>query len=79
MFMKEFIEYIVKNLVDQPDKVVVSCHSSERGVVVEVQVAPEEVGKVVGSKGAIINAIRTIAMTISNRLGQGRIQIRLVD
>lgn len=76
--MKEFIEYIVKNLVDQPDKVDVRCFDGEKGLIVEVRVAPEEVGKVVGSRGVTINAIRTIAVTICARLGR-RVRVELVQ
>lgn len=76
--MKEFIEYIVKNLVDNPDQVQVRCFDSEKGIIVEVKVAPEEVGKVVGARGVTINAIRTIVMTICARLGR-RVRVELVQ
>lgn len=76
--MKEFIEYIVKNLVDHPDQVDVRCFDGEKGLIVEIRVAQEEVGKVVGSRGVTINAIRTIAMTICARLGR-RVRVELVQ
>lgn len=76
--MKEFIEYIVKNLVDHPEKVDVRCFDGEKGLIVEIRVAQEEVGKVVGSRGVTINAIRTIAMTICARLGR-RVRVELVQ
>jgi predicted RNA-binding protein YlqC (UPF0109 family) len=76
--MKEFIEYIVKNLVDHPEQVEVSCYDGEKGIVVEVKVGHSEVGKVVGSRGVTINAIRTIAMTICARLGR-RVRVELVQ
>lgn len=76
--MKEFIEYIVKNLVDHPEHVEVQCYNSEKGIIVKVKVGPEEVGKVVGSRGVTINAIRTIAMTICARLGH-RVRVELVQ
>jgi len=76
--MKDFVEYIVKNLVDQPDAVSVDCSEGDQGVLVELRVAPEDVGKVVGKKGRTINAIRTIAMMVSARLGR-RVRINLIE
>ena len=54
--MKEFVEYIIKNLVDQPDAVQVECIEGERGVLVELHVAPDDVGQVVGKKGRTITS-----------------------
>lgn len=76
--MKEFIEYIIKNLVDRPEEVTVQCYEGDKGLIVDVKVAAGDMGKVVGSKGSIINAIRTIAVTICTRLGMGRIKINLL-
>jgi uncharacterized protein len=76
--MKEFIEYIVKNLVTDPEKVEINCYEGERGVVVEVRVGSEDVGKVVGKRGATINAIRTIATTACARMGR-RVRVEVVE
>ncbi|MCB1111987.1 MAG: KH domain-containing protein [Chlamydiales bacterium] len=76
--MKEFIEYIVKNLVDEPDLVDVRCFQEEKGLLVEIRVGDSDVGKVVGKRGATIGAIRTICTTISARLGH-RVRIKLID
>ncbi len=76
--MKEFIEYIIKNLVDTPEKVDVCCTDSEHGVLVRIKVGNGDVGKVVGRKGATINAIRTIATTAGARFGC-RIRVELDD
>ena len=76
--MKEFIEYIVKNLVDNPESVAVTCIENERGILVEVRVGPGDVGKVVGRKGTTINALRTISMMICARLGR-RVRVELVE
>lgn len=67
--MKEFIEYIVKNLVDEPHLVDVECVDDGVGMRVEVKVNSGEVGKVVGKKGATIKALRQIAQTVCARLG----------
>lgn len=76
--MKDFIEYIIKNLVHNPDSVKVDCFEGERGMIVEIRVHQEDVGKVVGKKGATINALRTISMMICSRLGR-KIRVELVE
>lgn len=76
--MKEFIEYIVKNLVDQPDNVNVVCNQNERGFQVQLRVAAGDVGKVVGRKGLTIKALRTIVLSVCARLGY-RVQLELVE
>lgn len=76
--MKEFIEYLVKNLVDKPEEVDVRCFEEEEKLRVEVRVDPSDVGKVVGKKGATINAVRTIAMMICARLGR-RVRVEVIQ
>ena len=76
--MKEFVAYIVKNLVDEPDLVTVHCDQGERGLVVEIRVGQKDIGKVVGRKGTTINALRTIAMTACARLGH-KVRVELVE
>lgn len=76
--MKEFIEYIVKNLVDNPNSVEISCFEREQGVLVKVKVGNGDVGKVVGRKGLTIKALRTIVMTACARLGR-RVRVELVE
>lgn len=76
--MKEFIEYIVKNLVDNPSDVHVNCYENEKGAVVEIRVGAGDIGKVVGRKGLTIKALRTIAMTACARLGQ-RVRVEIVE
>lgn len=76
--MKEFVEYLVKNLVDSPESVQVECKESESGMIVELRVANGDIGKVVGKNGRTINALRTLSMMVSARLGQ-RVRINLLD
>lgn len=76
--MKEFIEYLVKNLVDFPESVDVRCFENEKGVIVEVRVGAGDVGKVVGRKGMTIKALRTIVMTACARLGH-RVRLEIVE
>ncbi|MBU1027020.1 MAG: KH domain-containing protein [Candidatus Margulisbacteria bacterium] len=58
--MKELVEYIVKALVDQPEKISVNETLGETVTILEIKTAPEDVGKVIGREGRIANAIRTI-------------------
>ena len=76
--MKEFVEYLVKNLVDKPDDVHVTCHETNEELILEVKVCQNDIGKVVGRKGATIKALRTIAMMVCNRLGR-RARLELIE
>jgi len=58
--VKEFIEYVVKALVDHPEAVEVNQLEGEKTVVLEVKVASEDLGKIIGKQGRIANALRTI-------------------
>ncbi len=58
--MKELIEHIAKALVDQPDVVKVTEVEGERTSVVELSVAKEDMGKIIGKQGRTVSAIRTL-------------------
>ena len=58
--MKQLLEHIVKALVDNPDQVDVLQVESERMIMLELRVAPEDMGKVIGKQGRIAKAIRTV-------------------
>lgn len=75
--MKEFIAYLIKNLVDQPNAVDVQVFDGEQGTVVEIRVSPEDVAKVVGRQGRTIKSLRTIAMTVGARFGR-RVRLEVV-
>ena len=70
--MKELVEMIAKALVDSPDQVKVSLLDGEQSSIIELRVAPEDVGKVIGKQGRNAQAIRTIlgaaGMKIKKRL-----------
>jgi predicted RNA-binding protein YlqC (UPF0109 family) len=63
--MKNFIEYIVKELVDKPDEVVISEVVGERTVVYELKVAHGDIGNVIGRRGRIVRSIQTLVSAIS--------------
>lgn len=76
--MKEFIAYLVKNLVDQPDAVDVQVIEGQEGTLVEIRVSPTDVAKVVGRQGRTIKSLRTIAMTVGARFGR-RVRLDVID
>ena len=57
---KELVEFIVKKLVDKPDSVVATEISGEQATIVELRVANEDLGKVIGKEGRTARAIRTL-------------------
>ncbi len=58
--MKELIEYIAKSLVDQPDAVKVTEVTGERTSVIELSVAKEDMGRIIGKQGRTVTAMRTL-------------------
>jgi predicted RNA-binding protein YlqC (UPF0109 family) len=67
--MKELIEFIAKSIVDKPDEVIVVEVPSEDGVILKLQVAPEDTGKVIGKEGRIAKAMRTLLRVAAIRKG----------
>jgi len=67
--MKEFVEYIVKNLVDNPDKVQINEIGGTQTLIIELKVEKSDIGKIIGKKGKTINAIRTLLMSVASRNG----------
>ena len=61
---KEFLEYVVKNLVDHPDDVSIDRTIDERGVLLTLKVHSEDMGKVIGREGATAKAMRALLRTI---------------
>ena len=76
--MKELLLYMAKNLVDNPDAVSVTEISEEDGLVLELRVAPEDMGKVIGRQGRIAKEIRTIIKTVAQRDGE-KVTVEIVD
>ncbi|PLX24894.1 RNA-binding protein [Candidatus Parcubacteria bacterium] len=64
---KEFLETIVKSLVDKPEDVVVERNIDERGVLLTLKVNPEEMGKIIGKQGQTARALRTLLRIIGNK------------
>jgi predicted RNA-binding protein YlqC (UPF0109 family) len=58
--MKELVEHIAKALVDKPEEVAVTAVEGEQSVVLELRVAPTDLGKVIGRQGRTARSLRTI-------------------
>ena len=68
--MKELIEYIAKSLVDDPTSVKVSEERRGSSMVLELSVAPEDMGRVIGRSGRVANAMRTLLRVSATKKGK---------
>ena len=76
--MKELLLYMAKNVVDDPEAVSVTEVNDEEGKVLELRVAPGDMGKVIGRQGRIAKEIRTIVKTVAQRTGE-KITVEIMD
>lgn len=76
--MKELLLYMAKNLVDEPEAVTVTETAGEDETVLELRVAPGDMGKVIGRQGRIAKEIRTIVKTVAQRTGE-KVTVEIVD
>ena len=65
--MKKLVEVIANSLVDSPDEVVVTEVEKENSVVIELKVAPADMGKVIGKQGRIAKAIRSVVKAAASK------------
>ena len=75
--MKDLLLYMAKSLVDNPDSVTVTEVEGET-TVLELRVAPEDMGKLIGRQGRIAKEIRTIIKSVAQRTGQ-KVSVEIVD
>ena len=76
--MKDFVAYIVKNLVDYPDKVKINEVGGTHTVILELSVEKSDIGKIIGKRGKTINAIRTLLMSVASRNGL-RVNLEILE
>ena len=76
--MKEFVAYIVKNLVDNPDKVKIKEVGGTQTLIIELSVEKSDIGKIIGKRGKTINAIRTLLMSVASRNGL-RVNLEILE
>lgn len=65
--MKELVKAIAQSLVDKPDEVVVTENETEKGLVITLSVADDDMGKVIGKQGRIAKAIRTVVKAAASK------------
>ncbi len=76
--MIELVEIIAKALVDHPEQVTVNQVEGEQSVIVELKVAPEDMGKVIGKQGRIAKAIRTVVKAAAAKEGK-RVVVEIIQ
>ena len=76
MALKELIETIAKALVDDPEAVEVTEIEGEHNLLIELRVAKDDVGKVIGREGRTAQSMRTILTAVSTKLGRRAVPIR---
>ncbi len=65
--MLELVKYIAESLVDKPEEVKVSQNEDDKAIVIELSVAREDMGKVIGKQGRIAKAVRAVVKAASSR------------
>ena len=76
--MKELLLYIARSLVEHPDQVTVTEVPNGEELTLEMRVAPEDMGKVIGRQGRIAKEIRTLIRSYAQRTGQ-KVSVDIVD
>jgi predicted RNA-binding protein YlqC (UPF0109 family) len=76
--MRDLVEYIARTLVDEPDAVRVEEVDENGDLVLEVHVAPDDLGRVIGRSGRVANAIRSVAKAAATPRGQ-RVMVEIVE
>jgi len=76
--MKELVEFIVQSLVDHPDQVQVSATEDAASTLLELSVADDDMGRVIGRSGRVINSIRAIVQVLAAKQGR-RVTLELLE
>ena len=75
--MKELVEFIAKSLVDNPEEVEIRQIENDRGIVLELKVAADDMGKVIGKQGKIAKSIRTLTKAAAAKEGK-RVNVEII-
>lgn len=75
---QQFIEFIVKSLVGKPDEVKIERRIDEKGVLLELTVDPEDLGRVIGKRGATAQSLRTLLRALGTK-NDARYNLKIVD
>ena len=77
--MKDLLEYLAREIVDEPDQVQVELERDDRGVVLTLRVAKDDMGKVIGRSGRTARAIRTVMKAAAVREGIRHVAVDIAD
>jgi predicted RNA-binding protein YlqC (UPF0109 family) len=75
---QQFVEFVVKSLVSKPDEVNVERRIDEKGVLLELTVDPEDLGRVIGKRGATAQSIRTLLRALGTK-NDARYNLKIID
>ncbi len=75
---QQFVEYVVKSLVNNPDAVTVERRIDEKGVLLELTVDPEDLGRVIGKRGATAQSLRTLLRALGTK-NDARYNLKIID
>lgn len=75
---QQFVEFVVKSLVSNPDAVQVDRRIDEKGVLLELTVDPEDLGRVIGKRGATAQSLRTLLRALGTK-NEARYNLKIVD
>ena len=78
MIEQQFVEFVVGKLVDHPDQVSVKRTEADRGVLLELSVAPDDLGRVIGRRGATAQSLRNILRALGAK-NDARYNLKIVD
>lgn len=78
MIEQQFVEYVVKELVDNPDQVHIERSEDSRGVLLQLSVVPEDLGRVIGRHGATAQSLRSLLRALGVKNG-ARYNLKIVD
>jgi uncharacterized protein len=73
----ELVNFIVQNLVSEPDKLQVTAERDPRGLRIEIRCSSEDAGRIIGRGGRVINSIRTLARAATD--GRQNVEVQLID
>jgi len=76
--MRELVEYIIKKIVDRPEDVQVQEIKAEKVILLEISVAKEDMGKVIGKGGRVANALRTIVGAAAAKMRK-RVMVEILE
>jgi predicted RNA-binding protein YlqC (UPF0109 family) len=77
--MRDLVEYVVRSLVADPDAVRVEEVEEHDGLLLEVHVANDDLGRVIGKDGRVANSIRTLAKASATAQDAGRVMVEIVE